>query len=134
MFFRIDGNGAAPGFVRNLVRHSAIPAARVRIGHQQNVHDGVRALRGFDGFFQAYFAAFVLRVGDDDDGFATGLGIQLFVAREIDGVVERGPGDLPRTDRPRVVSDAPGRWHVDARFANGTVELAAIIGEIRQKV
>src|SRR5260370_40693812 len=107
------------------------PAAKMGIRHQQNVHDSVGALRGFDGFLQARLATFVLRVGDNHDGLAPGLRVQLFIAGEIDGIVKRCARDLPGTARPWIAGDASTRWDVDARLVYRAVELAAIVGEIR---
>src|SRR5207244_10902853 len=58
--------------------------------------------RSLDRFVQFHLAAFVLRVGDDDNCFAASFGGELFTARQVDRIIKSCTGDFARADRPRV--------------------------------
>src|SRR5205807_2984232 len=125
----------AAGGVGNFVPDVGAPAV-AGIVHQQNVHDGVGTLRGFDGFFHSDSTALVVGVGDDYERFAAGFGGQFFSASNPNRVVKSGTAQTAsarfRRQRTRV-----GHGHhrsVDAGASNGPVELRAIFGEIGEKV
>src|ERR1700719_1371457 len=67
---------------------AAVAVAFFLIGEKDAIDEGVRALRGFDGFGERLLAAAVNAVGEDDESLATLLFFHHFVVGEVDGVVE----------------------------------------------
>ena len=94
----------------------------------------VRALRGFDGLFNAYFAAFILGVRDDHHRFPSRFRIQFFAAGQIDRIIERRAGDLPRPHRAWISTDRATARNIDARPPDRPVELSVIIRKIGEQV
>ncbi len=120
MFLVVDDNHAAAGFVGDFLGDAGV-GAKMRIVDEKNVHDRVRTLGGFDGFFHSDFAAIVFGVCQHNDSFAAGLGRQLFIAGQIESVVEiRALGSRLR-DRSRRDGSSPATG-VDLRFANGAIQ------------
>src|ERR1700722_11404837 len=68
---------------------AAIVVAFLPVGEEDAVDEGVRALRGFDGFGERFLAAAVTAVGEDDESLAALLFFHQFVGGEVDGVVEK---------------------------------------------
>src|ERR1700733_4222231 len=131
MLFVVGDNQATAGFFGHLFRDAGV-SAKTRIGDEQNVDNSVGTLRRFDRFFFANLATFVLSVGDDEDGFAAGFAGQLFVAGEIDRVVERSAGDAA-ADWTRI-DHASAHRRVDARLTNRAIEQAAVVGPVCEEI
>jgi hypothetical protein len=71
------------------------------------VDDGVGSLGGLDGFDEGFFALSVYAIGEDDDGFASGLFTHDLVRGEEEGVVKGGStAVMSSTSGARVVSGA----------------------------
>src|SRR5207249_285599 len=124
-------NGAAAGFIGKFFGNIGPPAV-ARVVNEKNVHDGVGSLRGFDGFLETNFTAFVLRVGDDDEGLSSGFRAELFRASEIDRVIKmRAAGvgwNCSRRDHT-AASDS-----IDLRFVNGALNDVLVVREITEQI
>ena len=127
LFLGRDFDGAAAGFVRKLFRDIGAPAV-AWVVDQQHVHDRVGFLRGLDGFFETDFAAFVLGVGDDDEGFSARFRAELFRASEIDRVVEVRATGVRRNSSG--CDDPTAADGVDARLVDGAFDDVLVVGEI----
>ncbi len=65
---------------------------------------------------------------------APGFRGEFFAARQVDGIVERRAGDLPRSDRTRISAHGSLVRHVDPALSNGALQLAALVREIREQI
>ena len=92
ILFVPNDNRPAAGFVGQFLGDTFVAAAVVRIGDEQNVHHRIGALCGLDGVLQFQRAAFVLRVGQDDQGLAPGFVREPVMTRGVNGVVKDGSG------------------------------------------
>src|ERR1700733_6218470 len=64
------------------------PPVEAAIGDQQNVHDGIGFLRGFDRALQFLRAALIFAIGEKDDGLTPSLLLQLVMRGQINRVIE----------------------------------------------
>src|SRR6516165_4796185 len=94
---------------------------------------GIGALGGFNRFFEPDFAALVLRVSHDNNGFAAGFAVEFVAASEVDGVVESGARHVA-ADRAGIPGNVSAARRVDASFVDGAVENAAVVGKVSEKV
>jgi hypothetical protein len=114
MFLVIRHDHAPASLLGHLFRRARIGAIP-RISHQQNVNHRIRALRRLNRFFDAHLASFILRIGDHHDGFAARFSVQLLVAGQVNGVVERSSGNMTRRHRPRI---EPPRRRINSCLAD----------------
>src|SRR5215469_3795064 len=94
---------------------------------------GIGALGGFNRFFEPDFAALVLRVRHDDNGFAAGFAVEFVAASEVDGVVESRARHVA-ADRAGIPGNVSAAGRIDAGFVDGAVENAAVVGEVSEEV
>ena len=129
MFFRGNFDDPASRLIRDLVG-DVRPPALPGVVHQQEVHDGIRALRGFDGFLDGHLASKILRVGNKHKRLAPGLGGQSVSAGHPDRIVHMGSIGAGRKGARR----HHGPAGVDLRVMDGALQLRAVLGKIGEKV
>ena len=69
---------------------SVISVFFVFIGEEDGINERIRALGRFDAALQAFFAAAIHAVGQDDESFASLLLSHEFIRSEVHGIVEQG--------------------------------------------
>src|ERR1700733_2445826 len=114
-------NRPAAGFFGELFCRTEISAAKSAVVNDEHVNHGVGALRSFDGFVKAYFAAVVVGIGQDDESFAPGLRGHLIVAGEINSVIEICAARAAGWKRSRG-SHAGAARCIDSGTANGAIQ------------
>ncbi len=101
-------------------------------GYQENMHDRVGALGGFDRVLQFQLAARVLGVRQDHQGLSPSFIGELVVGGEIDGVIEIRAAVAALREWTRVHDGS--RRGVDLSPIDGAVQPAAVVAEIREQV
>ena len=105
-------------------------------GEQDHVEDGIGALGGFGSGGEGLLRALVAAVGEEDEDLAAGLGGELVVGGEVDGVVEQGAAGMGGGEGASADAGGAGggRGCVDRGGVDGAGEGWEAVGVVGEEV
>jgi hypothetical protein len=103
---------------------------------KDDVEDRVGALGGFGGGGEGLLGALVSSVGEQDEDFAAGLGGELVVGGQVDGVVEQGAAGMGGGKGASSDAGGSGRTasRVDRSRVDGVGQFGEAVGVVGEEV